>query len=448
MTPILHDLLSHSGIWALIVAFLAVMLESAAFLGLLVPGESVAFVIGALAGARLVELRWALGAVCGGAISGDLGGYLLGRWKGEALLARWGFARRQQERHRKQLESYFGRWGTATVLIGRFIAVGRAFVPFTAGLYAMPPWRFVPMALVAGAVWGAVVVGLGYWCGSRWRMVERWFRSIGLGILLLLVLTVLAFVLWRWLSRRQEQLQALWQRHIEQRFGIKIAPLLTFIRARLSPTGYLGLHFTVGIIVLGALVWLFGGVVQDIFAQDPLVRVDRMLTILVAEHRTPALDSVMAAAAFLANPYLMIAVVTLAAVTLAVAGESIMAFAAVPILGSAYAIGIGLRELFGTFSPSLPPARVVHGFHGFPSIAMIMATNAYGLAGYALATYTRDWRWRMLSAVAAFYLVILAVGAEIYRRQNLSAQIGGFAAGGCWLAICITGIISYEKLRT
>ncbi len=125
-----------------------------------------------------------------------------------------------------------------------------------------------------------------------------------------------------------------------------------------------------------------------------------------------------------------------------------MAFAALPLLASAYAIGIGLRELFENFSPWVPPSRVVHGFHGFPSIAMIMATNAYGLAGYALGTYARDWRWRTLGAVAAFYLVIVAGCGEVYRQQNLSAQIGGFAAGGCWLAICLTGILSYEKLRT
>jgi membrane protein DedA with SNARE-associated domain len=448
MGNILHALLRDSGIWALILAFLAVMLESSAFLGLLIPGETVAFIIGALAGAGALGLRWALGIIAGGAICGDIGGYVLGRWKGEAILTRWAFARRQHERHSQLFESYFRRWGATTVLAGRFVAIGRAFVPFSAGLYKMPAWRFVPMAVLGGAIWGGVVVDLGFWLGSEWTMVEGWFRSIGLGILGLLVLTVAAVMLWRWLSRRQEELQAAWDHYIAQRFGIKIEPLIAFARARLSPTSYLGLHLTVGMLALGGLAWLFGGVIQDIFAQDPLVRVDRAIALFVGAHRAPALNSVMAATAFIANPYSMLAVVTITAIAFIFAGEKTLAISALPIFGSAYGIGVGLRVLFSGFSPSVPPSQLVHGFHGFPSIAMIVATNAYGLAGYAAATYARSWRMRTLGMVAALYLVILIGSGAVYRRQNLSAQIGGFAAGGCWLVICVTGILTYQKLQS
>jgi membrane protein DedA with SNARE-associated domain len=48
-------------------------------------------------------------------------------------LDRWSFADRQYQQHRGRVESYFELWGSATVLIGRFVAVGRAFVPFAAG---------------------------------------------------------------------------------------------------------------------------------------------------------------------------------------------------------------------------------------------------------------------------------------------------------------------------
>ena len=63
---------------------------------------------------------------------------------------------------------------------------------------------------------------------------------------------------------------------------------MEFVRARLSPTGYLGLHFTVGLLAIGAMAWLFGGVTQDIFAQDPLVHVDRTVASIVASHRSVA----------------------------------------------------------------------------------------------------------------------------------------------------------------
>jgi membrane protein DedA with SNARE-associated domain len=443
----LQELLRHSGSWLLVAVFLIVALESSAFLGLLFPGEAVALVAGAFAGAKVFPLWWALGTVVGGATIGDIGGYVLGRWKGEALLARWAFARRQHEQHRHQLESFFGRWGTATLLIGRFVAVGRAFVPFTAGLYGMRARRFLPMAVIAGALWGAIVVALGYFLGSNWHLVEAWLRSLGLGIFILFALSAGALVLWRWLVRRQDKVNA-WRRYVRQRYGIELEPLLVFIRARLSPTGYLGLHLTVGVVVLGALAWLFGGVVQDIFAQDPLVRVDRVVALFVAHHRSLTLDSIMAVLAFLGGAWWMIAVVAVTAAGLAYAAENVLALAALPILGGAYGLGVALQALFSQISPEVPARELIHGFQRFPSVVVLTATVAYGLAGYAVATHARHWRLQTLGAVATLYIVLLIGFGAVYRGQLLSAVIGGFAAGGCWLAISVTGILTYQKLQT
>jgi len=48
---------------------------------------------------------------------------------------------------------------------------------------------------------------------------------------------------------------------------------------------------------------------------------------------------------------------------------------------------------------------------GFPSLAMVTATAAYGLTGYAVAMHGRCWRLQMLGAVAALYIV-LVIGSE------------------------------------
>ncbi len=446
MTAVLHQLLGHSQWWYLGAIFAIVALESCAFLGVVIPGETAALAAGALASANVVSFRLALGAVAGGAVFGDIGGYVLGRWKGEALLARWQFARRQHERHRRLLESYFARWGGATVLIGRFVAVGRAFVPFTAGMYEMPARKFLPIAVIAGALWGAVIVALGYLLGAHLKLVEQWLGSLGLGIFILLLVTIGAVMLWRWLLARQDRVQAAWQRYIAEPYGVEVGPLIDFLRARLSPAGYLGLHLTVGLVALAAMTWLFGGVAQDIFAQDPLVKIDRLVAAFVAGHHTPALNSVTAAAAFLGGAWAMLAVTALTAAALAYAGEKLLALAALPMSAGAYGVGLALQAGFSLFTPEVPAARVIHGFHDFPSVAMVVATVAYGLSGCAVAIYARDWRLRTVGAVVAIYLlVVIALGA-VYRGQLLSDVIAGFAAGGCWLAICLTGLLTYEKI--
>src|SRR6266851_1245553 len=443
----IQHLLSSAGAWALVPIFLVVTLESSAFLGLLFPGEMVGLIAGALAATQTFSPWSAFAAVGSAAVIGDIAGYALGRYWGQAVLARWSFARRQYERHRCRLESYFELWGTATVLIGRFIAVGRAFVPFAAGLSEMPARRFMPMAVVAGVLWGGAVVALGYVLGSNWRLVERWLRPLGAGIFILFALTILMVLLWRWLAARQSEIAAAWQRRA-QRYGIDLTPFLEFMRARLSPTGYLGLHLTVGLIVLVALAWLFGGVTQDIFAQDPLVAIDQRVAVFIAQHHTSAIDSVASAIAFLSDSWWMLFLVAIAAIGSARAGNLTLSIAAVPVPAGAYGLALGLQSVFSTFSPHVPQPELVHGFAGFPSVTVTAATAAYGMAFYSFAMQSQSWRLQTLSAVATLYVILLIGLSALYAGELLSAAISGFALGGCWLAICLLGGLIFDRLRS
>ena len=446
MIAALEASLVHAGSWALVAIFLVIMLESSAFLGLLFPGEMAALIAGALSATGAFSPSLAFVSVAGAAIAGDLGGYALGRYRGQAVLTRWSFAHRQYERHRLRIESYFERWGSATVLAARFVAVGRAFAPFAAGLSEMPAHRFMPIAVISGLLWGGALVGLGFLVGSKWRVVETWARSLGVGILILFVLTVAMIALWRWTVARQDQLTAAWRRRA-QRYGIDLDPLVEFVRARLSPTGYLGLHFTVGLIALVALTWLFGGVTQDIFAQDPLVHVDRTVASVIAKHRTADLDAFMFVTNFLGNSWWLIFVVAGTALASALIGDLTLAFTAGAIMAGAYALAYGLQMLLSGFSPHVPPANLVHGFQGFPSITLTAVTAAYGIAAYAVAAHTRSWRMQTLAVVIALYVVVLVGLGGLYAGRLLSATIGGLALGGCWLAICITGNVTYGRLR-
>jgi len=405
-----------------------------------------ALIAGALSATGAFSPSLAFASVAGAAIAGDIGGYALGRYRGQAVLTRWSFAHRQYERHRLRIEYYFERWGSATVLAARFVAVGRAFAPFAAGLSGMRARRFMPMAVVSGLLWGGALVALGFLLGSKWRVVETWVRSLGVGIFVLFAFTVAMIALWRWIVARQDQLAAAWRRRA-RRYGIDLDPFVEFVRARLSPTGYLGLHFTVGLLAIGAMAWLFGGVTQDIFAQDPLVHVDRTVASIVARHRTADLDTFMVVPNFLGNSWWLILVVIASAAASALMGDVALAIAAGPILAGSYALACGLQMLLSGFSPNVPASNLVHGFQGFPSIALTAVTAAYGIAAYAVAAHTRSWRMQTLAVVIALYIVVLVGLDGLYAGRLLSATIGGLALGGCWLAICLTGTITYDRLR-
>jgi len=70
-----------------------------------------------------------------------------------------------------------------------------------------------------------------------------------------------------------------------------------------------------------------------------------------------------------------------------------------------------------------------------------------GIAAYAVAAHTRSWRIQTLAVVIVLYIVALVGLCGLYAGRLLSATIGGLALGGCWLAICLTGNITYARLR-
>ncbi len=394
---------------------------------------------------------WAsFATVAAGAALGDVCGYFLGRVRGRALLAWSPLAARAYERNRPRMEGYFTRWGAMTVLVGRFVALGRAFAPFTAGLSGMRARPFVAMALLSAALWSAMLVAAGYLLGSNWHRLTGWLASLGIGMLVLLALTVLMVAAYEWFAARQDAVIAWWRESVVEpfakRLGVNPTRMVDFIQARFSPTGYLGLHLTLGLLVVGAMTWLFGGIVQDIFAQDPLVRVDRIVVAVLAHVRTPAFDAVMAAAGFLSEPPCLLALAALTGAGLLALKDRIHATVAIAAVAGAYALGSGTRELFENFSPEVSAAALVHGFRGFPSVAMTAATAVYGFAWVATVRHTRSWRTQTLSTVVAVYALLLAGLGELYRGQLLSAVGAGFALGGVWLAICVTGALTYERL--
>ncbi|MGA7871548.1 MAG: VTT domain-containing protein [Candidatus Binatus sp.] len=447
MIAAVASFLGRAGPWSLLVVFIVIVLESSAGLGLIFPGEMMALIAGAMAADNFFSPWTAFAVVAIAAMIGDLTGYTIGHTKGQVVLTRWAFAQLQYEKHRERLEYYFEHFGGATVLVGRFVAVGRAFVPFAAGLSGMRIRNFAPIVVIGGMLWAAVAVGLGYMLGSDWRLVEKWLRSLSAGIVAVAILTAMMAGLWRSIARRQPEIIAAWNRHLTGRYGFDLTPFVDFVRARFSPRGYLGLHLTAGLIALVALAWLFGGIVDAISEQGPLGGLDRTVAMFVAAQRTARLDSAVSVVAMLANPLWLVFVVGAGAISYARRRDASLSIGAVLFLGGAYVLAYSLQAMFAKLYAHQPQPVLVNGFAGFPSAALTASTAAYGMVSYMLAAETGSWRLQTLSVVGALYIVALIALAGIYSGLALSAIIGGFALGGCWLVICVTGSRTYNRLR-
>lgn len=199
MLNYLYDLLLRLGNWAYLFVFVVAALESAAFLGLLVPGESIVLAAGFLAAHRWFDLDVLILAVFAGAVLGDNIGYKLGRYFGRPWLIEHGSRLRVQPAQLARVDAFFERHGGKAVLLGRMIGFARALVPFVAGASHLSYGRFFVYNALGAAIWSPVTVLLGYFLGESWHLAERWMgrASVIAGAALL------AALLFGWLWRRR-----------------------------------------------------------------------------------------------------------------------------------------------------------------------------------------------------------------------------------------------------
>lgn len=155
------DLASYTagGVYAFVWAL--VFLETAVLVLFWLPGDTVLFTAGLIAGAPGSGISVALlasGTVFA-AIAGDVLAYTTGRRLGRPWLER---RPAKVLRHLERAEAFYERHGSWAVVACRFIPWARVFVPVLAGVARMPYRRFAAANLLGALVWGGGLPLVGY----------------------------------------------------------------------------------------------------------------------------------------------------------------------------------------------------------------------------------------------------------------------------------------------
>jgi undecaprenyl-diphosphatase len=142
--------------------------ECLAIAGLIVPGTVLLFAIAVLAGSGALSLGETLLLGFLGGVLGDMVSYFLGRHFHQNIRRLPGL------RHHPEwiagAESYFQRYGIASLLVGRFIGPLRPMLPMVAGMFDMPFPRFVAVSLLAAAGWSVAYLLPGWATGAAIRL--------------------------------------------------------------------------------------------------------------------------------------------------------------------------------------------------------------------------------------------------------------------------------------
>ena len=151
------------GVWIYVILFLIVFVETGLVVMPFLPGDSLLFVVGAMAGAELLSLPWVLGLLTAAAILGDQCNYLIGRHFGQRLLnanTRW-FNRQAYD----QAHAFYERYGSITIVLARFLPFIRTFAPFVAGVADMDRRRFTLFNVLGAFIWVWGICTAGYLFG-------------------------------------------------------------------------------------------------------------------------------------------------------------------------------------------------------------------------------------------------------------------------------------------
>jgi undecaprenyl-diphosphatase len=440
------------GHWGYLVIFLVVLLECQAVLGLVMPGESLVLVGGFFAHQGLLDPGILIAVISIAAIVGDSIGYELGRHLGRRWLLKHAvrFGLRQESLER--VDNFFVRHGGKAVFASHFLHLLRSLMPFVAGDRRMRYLKFLLFNAMGCIVWASVFVALGYAAGEGWRVAAKW---IGIASKILggaLLLTIVLIWFWRWLVGHEVDVKRRWRAMAEHQrvadLRRRFAPQLAFLHARLSPQGYLGLHLTIGVLLMIGASWLFGGIAEDVVAGDPLTVIDRIVAEWFHNRRTPGLTTAMQLVSGLASPLWVACVATGTALVL----WSKRYWYRLLVLGVGLTGGMALDFLlkiaFHRLRPSFEDSYLIFYGYSFPSGHTMAATLLYGLLAVFAVIGLEVWRWRVAAVLGAFVMILLVGFSRVYLGAHyLSDVLGAAAAGLAWLALSLTAVDTLRRNR-
>lgn len=162
----LEQALNASAPFLVYVGFgLIIFIETGILLAFFLPGDSILFAAGLIAGSRDdINIVFLIFVIFLGAFIGDQVGYVLGRKYGRAYLER-----RDSPKIKKMIarsEDFYAKYGWSAVILARFYPWIRTFMPPIAGLGKMNYYKFLAANALGALIWGVGITLLGYYAAS------------------------------------------------------------------------------------------------------------------------------------------------------------------------------------------------------------------------------------------------------------------------------------------
>ena len=199
----LREFVDAYGGWVYALLFLIIFVETGLVVMPFLPGDSLLFVVGTLAGAGLMNYPGVMALLLLAAVLGDQVNYSIGRRVGPKVFG-WENSRWFNRRAFDQAHAFYEKYGGITLVLARFMPFVRTFVPFVAGVAEMSRGKFSFYNVTGALLWVVGLVTAGYLFGNL-PWVQANLSKIIWAMILLPGLVVL---LGAWRARRTAAVEA------------------------------------------------------------------------------------------------------------------------------------------------------------------------------------------------------------------------------------------------
>jgi membrane-associated protein len=160
----LPGIIATYGFWTYFILFAIIFCETGLVVFPYLPGDSLLFVAGALAGGGFLKVEILIPLLIAAAVIGDSVNYWIGHTTGMKVFENnYSLVKKEQL---EKTEEYFARYGGLTIVIARFVPFIRTFAPFLAGVGKMSYRWFLMYNVIGAVLWISGFVLAGYFFGS------------------------------------------------------------------------------------------------------------------------------------------------------------------------------------------------------------------------------------------------------------------------------------------
>jgi len=182
----LNDIINNYGTWTYLILFLVIFCETGLVITPFLPGDSLIFVVGALAASGEINLFAISSLLMTAAILGNVVNYQIGRFLGPKVFDEEKIRFLKKE-YLLRAHEFYEKHGGKTIIIARFIPIIRTFAPFVAGISQMSYPRFIFYNITGCLAWVMLCLVGGYSFGNI-PIVKQNFTLVIFGIIFISLL--------------------------------------------------------------------------------------------------------------------------------------------------------------------------------------------------------------------------------------------------------------------